>query len=158
MKKIVLLLAVLVVFIACKEKNKEDVKYASFGDKITSENVLSKEEMYKKFKGLKKGDTIQVKFNSKINKVCKKKGCWMSLDLGKGEESLVRFKDYGFFMPLNSDDREVIVQGKAYLDVVTVAELQHYAKDENLSQEEIDKITEDEVTFAVESTGVLMVE
>ncbi len=113
--------------------------------------------MYNKFKALKQGDTIQVKFASKINKVCKKKGCWMRLDLGKGEESLVRFKDYGFFMPLNSDNREVIVNGKAYLDIVTVAQLQHYAKDEGLSQEEINKITEDEVTFAVESNGVLMV-
>lgn len=60
-------------------------------------------------------------------------------------------------MALNSDNREVIVEGKAYLDVVTVAELRHYAKDENATKEEIEKITEDEITFAIESNGVLMV-
>ncbi|HIP26843.1 MAG TPA: DUF4920 domain-containing protein [Flavobacteriaceae bacterium] len=60
-------------------------------------------------------------------------------------------------MALNSDNREVIVEGKAYLDVVTVAELRHYTKDENATKEEIEKITEDEITFAIESNGVLMV-
>ncbi len=165
MKKVVLVLSIFLFILSCKEGEKTSkkntktaVKYISFGDEITAEKAFSTSEMYKKFKSLKKGDTVDVKFISKINRVCKKKGCWMRLDLGKGEESLVRFKDYGFFMPLNSEEREVIVNGKAYLDVVTVAELQHYAKDEGLSQEEIDKITEDEVTFAVESTGVLMIE
>ena len=114
--------------------------------------------MLEKFKALKKGDTIQVKFKTKINKSCKKKGCWMRLDLGENQESLVRFKDYGFFVPLNAAGKEVVVNGKAYLDVVTVAQLKHYAKDEGQSQEEIDKITEDQVTYAVESNGVLLVE
>lgn len=161
MKKIILLVAIITVMFSCKEDKKTNqdlaVNYASFGEKITVDNHLSKDEMFTKFKSLKKGDTIAVKFASKINKVCKKKGCWMRLDLGDENETLVRFKDYGFFMPLNSDEKEVIVNGNAYLDVVTVAQLQHYAKDEGLSQEEIDKITEDEVTFAVESDGVLMV-
>jgi len=161
MRKLGIIIIALLAIVSCKE-NKDSVKkvavdYASFGDKITADNHLSKTAMYEKFKHLKKGDTIDVKFTSSINKVCKKKGCWMRLDLGKGEESLVRFKDYGFFMPLNSDDREVIVSGKAYIDVVTVAELRHYAEDEGVSKEEIEKITEDEVTYAVESNGVLMV-
>ncbi len=158
MKNILLVLIALVLLVSCKETKKEMDKYVSFGDKITSENYLSKKAMFTKFKALKKGDTIQVKFASSINKVCKKKGCWMRLDLGKGEESLVRFKDYGFFMPLNSDNREVIVSGKAFVDVVTVAELRHYAKDEGLSEEEINKINKDEVTFAIQSNGVLMKE
>ncbi len=164
MKRIVYLLVIVLAFVSCKENKKAEKKvtkdvavaYASFGDKITSDNYLDKDAMYAKFKSLKKGDTIAVKFASKINKVCKKKGCWMRLDLGNGDESLVRFKDYGFFMPLNSDNREVIVSGRAYLDVVTVDQLRHYAKDEGLSQAEIDKITEDKVTYAVESNGVLM--
>lgn len=164
MKKLIFLLTILLVFTSCEKEKKETIttpeikkEYISFGDKITSDNALSKEDMLTKFKSLKKGDTVQVKFASKINRVCKKKGCWVSLDLGSGEETFVRFKDYGFFMPLNSEDREVIVKGKAYVDILTVAELQHYAKDEGESQEEIDKIIEEEVTFAVKSTGVLMV-
>ena len=162
MNKLIILLLVSITIFSCKEtKNnaqKKEVKYLSFGKKITAENHLTKSAMFGKFKGLKKGDTIDVKFASKINKVCKKKGCWMRLDLDDKNETLVRFKDYGFFMPLNADEREVIVQGRAYLDVVTVAQLRHYAEDEGLSKEEIDKITEDEITYAVESNGVLMTE
>jgi len=165
MKKIILVFSVFVSLIACKNDKKEVVKtpeatinYVSFGEKITADNAISKDDMYQKFKSLKKGDTIQVKFKTKINKSCKKKGCWMRLDLGNNQESLVRFKDYGFFVPLNATGKDVVVNGKAYIDVVTVAQLQHYAKDEGLSQEEINKITEDEVTFAVESDGVLLVE
>ena len=160
MKKAILLFSILTVLIACKEPKKElsNKVYASFGEKITSDNAISKDKMLQKFKSLKKGDTIQVKFATKINKSCKKKGCWMRLDLGNNQESLVRFKDYGFFVPLNSAGKDVIVNGKAYLDVVTVAQLQHYAKDEGLSDEEINKITKDEITYAIESDGVLLVE
>lgn len=161
MNKIIVLLVIIVVTFSCKDIKKESqelvVDYVSFGKKITADNHISKDEMLTKFKSLKRGDTVAVKFTSKINKVCKKKGCWMRLNLDDKNETLVRFKDYSFFMPLNSDNKEVIVNGKAYLDVVTVAQLQHYAEDEGLSQEEIDKITEDEVTFAVKSDGVLMV-
>ncbi len=162
LNKIIIVLIVAITFVTCKEVKKEspikEVSYLSFGEKISADNHLSKTDMFTKFKSLKKGDTINVKFASKINKVCKKKGCWMRLDLDDKNETLVRFKDYGFFMPLNADDKEVIVNGKAYLDVVTVAQLRHYAEDEGLSEEEINKITEDEITFAVESDGVLMVE
>lgn len=143
-----------------KETNNDELaaKYTSFGNKISPDNFLSKEEMYNQFKSLKKGDTINVKFASSINNVCKKKGCWMRLDLDNGENTLVRFKDYGFFMPLNSENKEVIVSGKAYVNILTVTELRHYAKDEGLSEEEINKITEEENIFAVESDGVLMKE
>lgn len=165
MKKTLFILSLLFIISSCKTDKKEikkevkkEIEYVSFGDKIEATGAFSKEDMLKKFKSLKKGDTIQVKFKTKINKSCKKKGCWMRLDLGDNQESLVRFKDYGFFVPLNAAGKEVVVNGKAYLDVVTVAQLQHYAKDEGQSQEEIDKITEDQVTYAVESNGVLLVE
>lgn len=169
MKKFTLLSVVLILsFTSCKnnssEKNiksseKEKVTYISFGDKITDKGVISKEEMAAKYKNLKEGDTIEVKFASSINKVCKKKGCWMQLDLGENSKNaFVKFKDYGFFMPLNSENREVIVNGKAYVKTTTVKELRHYAKDAGKSKEEIEKITEPRVTLAVLSNGVLMKE
>ena len=167
MKKLLFLGALAALILgACKtEKSKEnvktetvEVKYASFGDEISKENALTKEQMNDKFQALKAGDTVNVKFASKINSVCKKKGCWMKLDLGSEKESMVRFKDYGFFMPLNADDKEVIVEGKAYLKTTTVAELQHYAKDAGKSEEEIAEITEPKHTYAFEAVGVLMKE
>jgi len=104
MKNIVIAVVLLLSVTACKEANKEtqesqstsEISYTSFGEKITSENFISKEEMAKKFNLINMGDTINVKFASTINAVCKKKGCWMKLDLGDDKESMVRFTDYGF--------------------------------------------------------------
>ena len=153
-----------IVFVSCKtekkevETNKEEVKieYVSFGKAITSTETISADEMRAKFESLKAGDTLNIKFASKINEVCKKKGCWMKLDLGEEQESMVRFKDYGFFMPLNADDKEVVVNGKAYVTEITIDELKHYAKDAGKSEEEIAQITEPEYTYAFEADGVLM--
>jgi hypothetical protein len=132
--------------------------YAAFGAKFTADKVLTKEEMLKRYKSLKAGDTLNIKFVSTIKEVCKKKGCWMSIDLDEKETSFVRFKDYGFFVPLNADGSEAIMNGRAYLDVISVAQLKHYAKDGGKSQEEINKITEPKITYAFQADGVLIKE
>lgn len=130
--------------------------YASFGAAFTPSKVLNKDEMLNKYKSLKAGDTISVAFESKINEVCKKKGCWMDVALGKDQKSFVKFKDYGFFVPLNADNSDAIIRGKAFIDEVSVADLKHYAKDGGKSQEEIDKIISPKVTYAFQADGVLI--
>ena len=139
-----------------KVVEKEEIAYHSFGDEITDADVFSKEQMAEKYKDLKEGDTINVKFASKINEVCKSKGCWMNLDLGNEAESFVKFKDYGFFMPLNADGREVIVNGKAFVTTTSVDELRHFAEDAGKSEEEIAEIIDPKYTLSFEADGVLM--
>lgn len=161
MKKIIVALATLFVLAACKnvaEKKPTDEKatYASFGKKISADSAITANEMFEKYKSLKDGDTISVKFASKINEVCQKKGCWMNLELDKESKSFVRFKDYGFFMPLNASGSEAIVNGKAFVSVISVDELKHYAKDEGKSQAAIDSIKEPEVTYSFLADGVLI--
>ena len=158
-------LVFLLIFTACKENKtteKENktvvtaINYASFGDKISDNAVIDSKAMLKKFKSLKAGDTLNVKFSSKINEVCSKKGCWMKLDLTDGTETMVRFKDYGFFMPLDANDKEVIVNGKAFITETSVEDLKHYAEDAGKTKEEIALITESKIEFAFEADGVLM--
>lgn len=168
MKRLLVFAAVLSIALSsCKVEKKgeksttndtevQKIEYASFGEKITDAEAISADEMRAKFKNLKAGDTLNVKFASTINEVCKKKGCWMKLDLGEEQESMVRFKDYGFFMPLNADAKEVVVNGKAYVTEISVDELQHYAKDAGKSEEEIAQITEPKYTYAFEADGVLI--
>ncbi|AZJ36856.1 DUF4920 domain-containing protein [Tenacibaculum singaporense] len=168
MKRLLVFAIVLsIAIVACKVEKKNEtsdvnnseeqkIEYVSFGDEITDVDAISAEEMRTKFKNLKKGDTLNIKFTSTINEVCKKKGCWMKLDLGEEQESMVRFKEYGFFMPLNADNKEVVVNGKAFVTEISVEELQHYAKDAGKSEEEIAKITEPKYTYAFEADGVLM--
>lgn len=65
-------------------------------------------------------DGKSVLLEAKVRKACERKGCWMELSppTGKGPGVRVTFKDYGFFVPLDSAGRTAKVEG-----VVTVAEL-----------------------------------
>ena len=155
------------VFAACKENKKTEknnkttevaVNYDSFGDKISDKGVINAKTMLETFKSLKAGDTLSVKFAATINEVCSKKGCWMKLDLTDGTETMVRFKDYVFFMPLDANGREVVVSGNAFVQETSVKELQHYAEDAGKTKEEIALITESKIEFAFEANGVLMKE
>ena len=153
--KFLLKLSMLLVlfFIGCKNEKKEKT---SFGDKITANKVLSVNEMHLKYKKLEVGDTLNVKFSSKINEVCTKKGCWMKVALDNEDATMVRFKDYGFFMPLDSKGKNVIVGGKAFIQETSVADLRHYAEDAGKTKEEIAAITKSKKEYTFLANGVLM--
>jgi hypothetical protein len=159
MKKLGLLLLLFVGLTSLNAQTKSTFNsndYVSFGDKFQPKKVLTEKQMLKKYKSLKKGDSVKVVFQSNIKSVCKKKGCWMNLDLTDGNKAFVKFKDYGFFVPLNADGSDVIVNGYAFIDVVSVSELKHYAKDAGKSQAEINKIKKPEVTYSFMADGVLI--
>ncbi len=167
MKKLVTFCLFSFLLIACKNENKQDktnstaekaqkeMAYASFGEKISSDGVVSKEQIIEKYKNLKPGDTVTVKFTTTVNSVCLAKGCWMRLDLGDNE-AMVKFKDYGFFVPKNIAGREVIVNGKAFVSEMSVEEQRHYAEDAGKSKEEVEAITTPKITYSFEADGVLV--
>lgn len=138
------------------EEEVVEVTYSSFGTEITPDGAIDFVEMTDKFKNLEEGDTIPIKFASTISEVCQKKGCWMKMDLDGEEDAFVRFTDYGFFVPFNAGDHKAIVEGSAFISVVSVEELQHYAKDAGKSEEEINQITEPEKRFLIRADGVLI--
>lgn len=163
MKKLVVLLCMASVFVSCKKEAQTEtiqetpqITYTSFGAEITSDDAIAQAEMLEKFQNLKEGDTIPIKFKSNILEVCQKKGCWMSMDLEGDKDAFVRFTDYGFFVPLDASNQESVVEGRAFLSIVTVDELKHYAKDGGKTQEEIDAITEPKITYAIQADGVLI--
>lgn len=147
------------VLTSCKyaiSPNDSDISYAYFGDSITAENAISKEILLSRFQSMNEGDTLNLKVSTKIIDVCQKKGCWMNVDLGKNEEAFVKFKDYGFFVPLNAKGEEVIVNGKAFLSIESVDEQKHYAKDAGKSQAAVDSITTPLRTYSFLADGVLI--
>ena len=155
----------LLFFVGCKQAEKvnnleiskvQELAFTSFGDKISNKKVVASKEMLLKFEDMIVGDTIHVKFASEIKEVCAAKGCWMKLPLAEEKEVMVRFKDYGFFMPLDSQGKEVVLEGKAFVQTTSVAELRHYAKDAGKSKEEIAAITTSKKEFSFEANGVLL--
>ena len=80
----------------------------------------------------------------------------MKMDIGGDKELMVRFKDYGFFVPMDSEGKVAIIEGKVKKSVIPVDELKHYAEDAGKSQEEIDAITEPEEKLTFLADGVLI--
>jgi len=167
MKNYILVLAMVLSFMACKEEQKTEVvetteemalNYKSFGKEIIADDAIAAKSMAEHYKAMKVGDSIDSKMTAKVAEVCQAKGCWMKLDLDNGEQVMVKFKDYGFFMPKNIAGQEVIINGKAYVNEVPVEELRHYAEDAGKTPEEIAAITESKKTYSFEADGVLLVE
>lgn len=128
--------------------------FQSYGAKISPEGAVKSTEINEQYASLKAGDTAVVKFEAPINAVCKSKGCWMRLDAGE-EEVFVKFKEYGFFVPLDATG-DAVVQGKAYLEEVTVDELRHMAKDGGKTASEIAAITTPQRELRFMADGVLI--
>lgn len=97
-----------------------------------------------------------IKIEAEILSTCPKKGCWMKI---KAEEDtiLVRFKDYGFFVPKDGVvGNKTVINGKLSVDTLSVAQLRHYAEDAGKSKEEINKIMNPEISMTFLANGVMI--
>jgi hypothetical protein len=97
-----------------------------------------------------------IKIEAEILSTCPKKGCWMKI---KAEEDtiLVRFKDYGFFIPKDGVvGNKTVINGKISVDTLSVAQLRHYAEDAGKSKEEINKIINPEISITFLANGVMI--
>lgn len=101
-------------------------------------------------------DTIQTQLTGKIKEVCQVKGCWMKVALENNEEVFVRFKDYGFFVPTDSSDKEVILNGVVFTSEISVEDQKHYAEDGGATAAEIAKISKPKKQLRFEADGVLI--
>ena len=99
-------------------------------------------------------DKKDVKIEGKILSSCPMKGCWMKIKADQ-DTILVRFKDYGFFVPKNGIEGEkAIVNGKISVEKLSVKQLRHYAEDAGKSQEEINLIKDPQVSLTFLADGV----
>ena len=81
----------------------------------------------------------------------------MYVDLNEETEMLVRFKDYGFFVPMDASGSTALIEGMAKVDTLSIEWLKHLKEDANAPQEEIDAITEPKIMYSIsEATGVII--
>lgn len=165
MKRISIIFGLMLAVVSCKTEDKkaegqvlekQTAQFTSIGEKITADEAKSTSEMAETYHAMAIGDTISTKMVGTVDEVCQSKGCWMKLTLDKGDQVMVKFKDYGFFMPKDIAGQEVIISGKAYVNEVPVDELQHYAEDAGKTADEIAAITTPKKTFSFEADGVLL--
>jgi len=148
------LLTIILLF-SCQGET-QNAESNSFGETITAEGAISLASLSEKM--ATSNDKIETKVRGKIDAVCQAKGCWMNIVNDEGDEIFVKFKDYGFFMPLDCAGKEVIMDGYAFKETTSVDELRHYAEDNGDTPEQIAAITEPKEELKFMAHGVIFVQ
>ena len=126
----------------------QDDKTKFYGEKFNFKNVDNLLEL----------SSTRVKVKGEIISTCPMKGCWMNM-LVSNDTVLVRFKDYGFFVPKQGiEGSSAIVNGFLSIDTLSVAQLRHYAEDAGKKTEEIMKIKKPKITLSFLADGVAIQE
>ncbi|WP_405410074.1 DUF4920 domain-containing protein [Maribacter sp. Asnod1-A12] len=157
MKGFNILLVFLFGFFTCHAQQDAEKNASEFyGEEFKITSLSDKNEVMAQFASLPVADSLNIQFKTKVKEVCKVKGCWMIVELPEGEQAMVRFKDYGFFMPADILEKEVVLNGLAFVEEMSVDDQRHYAKDGGKTSEEIAKITAPKRTYSFEATGVIV--
>lgn len=97
------------------------------GDKLKGLPVVQLTELLKS-PGAYDGKTIGLE--GTVRKACQRKGCWMELATSeKGQGVRVTFKDYGFFVPLDSAGSTAHLEGTVKLAELAPERAEHYASE-----------------------------
>ena len=127
--------------------------FEAFGELFDSSqvnNYVDEKEL------LLKNPQDKVRLRGKILSTCPMKGCWMRMSVEQ-DTILVRFKDYGFFVPKSgAEGKSAIVNGNISVDTLSVAQLRHYAEDAGKPRNEVMAIVNPEITISFLADGVLI--
>jgi hypothetical protein len=158
MKKVLFFTLAIGLFAACSPKTVEQIEGKNFGETISEKGAISYDKLLATME--KKGGVEDVKVEGKVEKVCQNKGCWMTIvsDDAAAQVMMVKFKDYGFFMPMDLSGKKVVMHGKAYIETTSVDELRHYAEDAGDSEEDIAKITAPKKEYKFLADGVVILD
>ena len=153
-------LILLFILLGCSSNNQKSIADSSsekgitfYGKEISTDSikVFDQEKEMVMTAGSKSS-----KLSGKIIETCSKKGCWMTLDTGN-DTLFVKFRDYGFFVPIDSvEGKSTVIQGDLFLDTTSVEMLKHYAEDAGKSEEEIAQITEPKYELGFIADGVII--
>ncbi len=128
-------------------------KYNIYGESFDEVGIIN----YKaEKKSLLEDSNNSVKLKGDIISTCPMKGCWMKMAIDQ-DTILVRFKNYGFFVPKSGVvGNSAVINGNLSVDTLSVAQLRHYAEDAGKSLIEINKIIEPELTISFIADGVII--
>lgn len=158
MKKLFYFLMCLTVLVACKTGEDKEANaagndlenYGAFDVKM--DDVIGVDNMLEQFK--MDAEPQFFTFKGKIDAVCSKAGCWVSVENGQGVDFMIRFKDH-FTIPTDTElNQMAYIHGIAYWDEISIEELKEDAEYEGRSKEEIDAITTPKKVFSFEADGI----
>ncbi|MFT5917642.1 MAG: hypothetical protein ACI81T_004159 [Bacteroidia bacterium] len=101
------------------------------------------------------------KVQAKLTGVCKKAGCWVTIQDGE-DDIRVMFGEHDFFVPVDTDESlEIVLAGYAQVDTVSIDMQKHFLDDEveageSISQDQYDAVTEDLIKVSFVASGILL--
>jgi hypothetical protein len=124
--------------------------YTQYGDGVSSGKAVDAQTVLADPVPYTHQDSVRVK--GTIYQTCKKAGCWIRVGDAR-HNILVRTKDHAFFVPTDSDGREVIVEGRLMAAEQTVAMRKHLLEDAG-KFEEAALVTEPERGYELVAAGI----
>jgi hypothetical protein len=89
-----------------------------------------------------------------VGEVCATKGCWMRVQDDLGDSVLVRFKDYGFFVPRNARGRRSVVHGTPVLKTLSIEQRRHLLEDAGADADAIAAVDAPSTQIVIYADGV----
>ena len=168
---------------ACGEQKEAEVKDENKTETTHEEEVVVEEKVMVdgyEYYGIKEMDSqggvsveemiatidstgaFEGKINTALFGVCKKAGCWVTIDNPGGEPIRVVFGEHAFFVPVDTKEgREVVIEGVAVMDTTSIEMQKHFLDDAKETGQEVpqsayDEITEPLVEVSFNATGILI--
>ncbi len=94
----------------------------------------------------------QVTLVTSVSEVCAKKGCFFIAQDGDFT-ARITFKDYGFFIPTDSQGKEVILVGDFSIKTLSEEKAKHYAED---AGKDASTITGEQKEYSIVATSVVV--
>ncbi len=154
----ILALALLLAAGTARAQSGQSAPVTEVGAPLSGKPLLDPAAASELFQSLAATDTVQTGFRAKVLEVCQMKGCWMQVELDPGQTVMVRFKDYGFFVPKDIAGSEVWVEGKAFVSEVSEGERRHLARDAGRTEQEVMAIRGPEQAPGFEASGVRIIQ
>jgi len=97
-------------------------------------------------------DKNPVIVKTSIAEVCEKKGCFFVAQEGD-YTARITFKDYGFFIPTDSEGKEVTIVGEFSKKILTEEKAKHYAED---AGKESSGISGEQVEYSLVASSIIL--
>jgi hypothetical protein len=118
------ILPVVLVLLAAPALSGDSPEWASYGGPVTMSP--KKARSVAKLTRPTAAKAPEILATGTVAEVCQAKGCWMTVRDGD-RDLRVEFKDYGFFVPWDSEGKRVRLQGVLQQRALSESEREHYA-------------------------------
>lgn len=94
----------------------------------------------------------QVALKTTVAQVCQKKGCFF-IAQDDHYTARVTFRDYGFFIPTDSQGKQVVLLGDFSVETLSEEQAKHYAED---AGDHPDSVTGEQEEYSVVATSIMV--